>query len=109
MQKMLQTMLMRLVSLSTAGSTIIFMILRTLNPHESAPPSAIDKTYGPMTKHFAKDDQSQEDISIQIVEHIKLPPHSKTYRECFWMQQLKSVQPLGINSMEVSKWLLARK
>ncbi len=33
-----------------------------------------------MTKHFAKDDHSQEDISIQIVEHIKLPPHSKTYR-----------------------------
>ncbi len=65
-----------------------------------------------MTKHFAKDDHSQEDISIQIIEHIKPPPHSTTYRlgrEFFWMQQLKTVQPLGINSMEVSKWLLAHK
>ncbi len=52
---------------------------------------ATDKTYGPMTKHFANGDHSQEDISIQIIEHIKLPPHSKTYRlrrEYFWMQQL---------------------
>ncbi len=65
-----------------------------------------------MTKHFASIDHSSEDISIQIIEHIKLPPNAKTYRlgrEFFWMQQLKTVQPLGINSMEVSKWLLASK
>ncbi len=89
-----------------------FYDIKNLKYSESAPSSAFDKTYDPMTKHFVKDDYSQEDISIQIAEHIKLPPHSKTYRlgrEFFWMQQLKTVQPLGINSMEVSKWLLARR
>ncbi len=83
--------------------------LNTLNLH---PPSAIDKSYGPMTKHFANINHSSEDISTRIIEHIKLPPNSKTYRlgrEFFWMQQLKTVEPLAINSMEVSKWLLARK
>ncbi len=84
--------------------------IKNLKCPESAPPRAIDKKYGPMTKHFAKGDHSQEDTSIQIVEHIKLPPHSKTYRlgrDFFWMQILKTVQTLGISSRDVSKWLLA--
>ncbi len=47
--------------------------ITNLKHPESAPPSATDKTYGPMTKHFANGDHSKEDTSFQIVEHIKLP------------------------------------
>ncbi len=48
--------------------------IKNLKHPESAPPSSIDKTYGPMTKHFASINHSLEEISIQIIDHIKLPP-----------------------------------
>ncbi len=38
--------------------------IKNLKHPESAPPSAIDKSYGPMTKLFANIDHSSEDISI---------------------------------------------
>ena len=70
-----------------------------------------DKTYSPLAKHFATNDHTLEDMSIQIIEHLTTPPEDKLQRrtrEYFWIQQLKTVQPLGINNMEVAGWLLAR-
>jgi hypothetical protein len=65
-----------------------------------------------MTKHFAAQNHSMDNISIQIMELLKTQAENKMFRlrrEYHWIQQLKSVQPLGINSMEVSKWLLSCK
>ena len=88
-----------------------FYDIKNLSDPLNAPPSMRDKTYSPLAKHFATNDHTLDDMSIQIIEHLTTPPEDKLQRrtrEYFWIQQLKTVQPLGINNMEVAGWLLAR-
>ncbi len=81
----------------------------------NAPPSMVDKIPNPLPKHFAQADHTHLDMKVQIVEYVKLPPKAQTTtvfrrkRELHWIHQLKTFIPQGINSMNVARWLIARK
>jgi len=58
----------------------------------------------PLYKHFNSDGHSLDDLTIQPIEEVVLEPgdemslHSKRLsRENFWMRELKTIQPYGLN------------
>ena len=58
----------------------------------------------PLYKHFNSDGHSLDDLTIQPIEEVVLEPgdemslHSKRLsREDFWMRELKTIQPYGLN------------
>ena len=58
----------------------------------------------PLYKHLNSDGHSQDDLTIQPIEEVVLEPgdkmslHSKWLsRENFWMRELKTIQPYGLN------------
>ncbi len=85
-----------------------------LKDPDNAPPCMSGKTPNPLPNHFAQADHSHLDIKIQILEFITLPPKSQNTtvfrrkRELHWIHQLKTFVPQGINSMNVTRWLIAR-
>ena len=59
----------------------------------------------PIYKHFNSDGHSLEDLTMQPIERVELSDdddevslHSKRlHREDFWMRELKTIQPYGLN------------
>ena len=59
----------------------------------------------PLYKHFNSDGHSLEDLTMQPIEKVELDDdeevslHSKRlHREDFWMRELKTIQPYGLNN-----------
>ena len=58
----------------------------------------------PLYKHFNSDGHSLEDVIVQPIEEVVVEPeenislHAKRLeREDFWMRELKTIQPYGLN------------
>jgi len=58
----------------------------------------------PVAKHFNKENHSINDFSVQIIEHINSDPDTSVQlrrkREHYWIYNLQTVQPLGLNLAE---------
>jgi len=58
----------------------------------------------PVAIHFNKSGHSIHDFSVQIIEHINKEPEQslrlRRNREHFWIYNLQTVQPLGLNLAE---------
>ena len=58
-----------------------------------------------MGRHFARADHGALNLKIQILEHIRTPPKLKKTeifilkREYFWIHQLCTMEPFGLNVM----------
>ncbi len=84
------------------------------NP-DTAPPSVKQKGPTTVARHFGRTPHTHEDLSVQILELISKNPEldetdqlCKT-REHFWIHRLRTLQPLGINSMHGRKYKQRKK
>ncbi len=75
------------------------------------------KQKGPtiVARHFGRAPHSQTDLKVQIHELIPLNPDSeeadifRETRKHFWIHRLRTLQPQGINSMEVREYKRRKK
>jgi len=73
-----------------------------------APPSYQNTGKTNVGRHFSQRDHSASDVTIQVLELIRVNPQSETAqklrleRENYWMHQLKTVFPTGINATDGS-------
>ena len=83
-----------------------FYDIRNAKNPNLAPISVRSKPLTSMAKHFGCSTHSIEDVKIQILEFIKKPPRAedtkifRKKRELHWIYQLKTLDPLGLNTME---------
>ncbi len=79
----------------------------------NAPPSMQGKKSSGILKHFSVKPHCVNDVKIQPLEHIRKAPHvasTKKYRktrELYWIYQLRTLEPMGLNTMENIHEILA--
>jgi hypothetical protein len=90
-----------------------FRDIRHATTPAMAPPSVLNKGFTRVGKHFSHSSHSYLDVTIQILEFIKRNPTQESTtifrkaRERYWMYRLRTLEPLGINSMDDVKNSLA--
>ncbi len=68
--------------------------------------SGLDKKPSAVAKYFCLNGHSLDDVKIQILENILKPPMLKSttkhrkMKELHWIYQLKTLEPIGLNTME---------
>jgi len=73
-----------------------------------APPSYQQTGKTNVGRHFSQKDHKTDDVKIQVLELIRANPQSETAlklrleRENYWMHQLKTIYPSGINATDGS-------
>ncbi len=88
-----------------------FYYWRNLKYPARAPPGVLDKKTGAAAKHFCLNGHCLEDVKIQILEFIRKPPMLKSTmkyrntRELYWIYQLKTLEPMGLNNILSTRYL----
>ncbi len=79
------------------------------------PPSVKQKGPTTVARHFGRTPHTHEDLSVQTLELISKNPELdetdqlRKTREHFWIHRLRTLQPLGINSMDGRKYKWRKK
>ena len=80
---------------------------------QKAPPSVRNKPLKTIGKHFGTSLHTIEDMKIQVLEYIKLDkdlPSTTSHRrkrELFWIHQLRTLEPAGLNTMDCTREALS--